>query len=173
MKRVNVMRRSNSLGIPNKQKGATLFTALVFLALMTIVSVSASKISMMDALVAGNNQRQMELYQDTSKDLKDLTTVVNLYKPMVKIPGDVFDPITGIYVVPDTPAGKEMQITDPNKRYSCGGFEGKAVSIGPSVSPCDLYDFQVKSGRVNTGARDQHNRGGGKEKPNPKKDSYL
>lgn len=171
--RVKVVRRSISLGMRNKQIGATLFTSLVFLSLMTIVSVTATKISMMDVLVAGNNQRQMEVYQDTSKDLKDLTTVVNLYKPLVKTPGDVFDQDTGIYVIPDTPSGKEMQITDQNKRYSCGGFEGKAVSIGPSVSPCDLYDFQVKSGRVNTGARDQHNRGGGKEKPNPKKDSYL
>ena len=169
--RVKVMQGTIFLSMPNKQKGASLITALVFLTLMTIVSVTAAKVSMLDTLVAGNNQRIMELYQDTSNNLKELTTVVNLYKPLVKTPGDEFDSVTGIYVIPDTPHGKEMQITDPDKTYSCNGFNGEATSIGPDVPPCDLYDFQVKS--ADRGARDKHNRGAGKEKPNPSKNSYL
>ena len=159
--------------LSRKQQGATLFTALVFLTLMTIVSVSATKLSILDVLIAGNNQRQMELYQDTSNDLKELTTVVNLYKPLVKTLGDEFDPVTGIYLVPDTPHGTEMQITDPDKSYSCTGFNGEATSIGPDVPPCDLYDFQVKSTKASSSVRDRHNRGVGKEKPNPSKNSYL
>ena len=160
----------------NKQRGATLFSALVFLILMTIVSVTAAKISMLDTLVAGNNQQQMQVFQSTENDLKELTTVVKLYSPLVNNPVDAkFDESTGIYEL-DVDTNKPhitQQITDLSKRYSCGGFSGKAVSIGPSVSPCDLYGFQVKAKKAGSGVRDRHNRGAGKEKPNPKKDSYL
>ena len=170
------MNSKQQILLSRKQRGATLFTALIFLLLMTVVSVSATKIAMLDVLVAGNNQQQMMLYQSTSNDLKELTTVVKLYAPLVNNPVSAkFNETTGIYQLA-ADANKphiEQQITDLNKRYSCGGFSGRAVSIGPSVSPCDLYDFQVKAGKANSGAKDQHNRGAGKEKPNPKKDSYL
>ncbi len=157
-----------------KQRGATLFTSLVFLALMTIVSVSAAKISMLDVLVSGNNQQQMMLFQQTENDLQLLATVPELYDPLTGKGGAAFDDNTGIYeLVDSTKPNLTQQITDKEKRYSCGGFAGKAISIGPSVSPCDLYDFQVDSVMQGTGVKDRHNLGAGKEKPNPKKDSYL
>ncbi len=61
-----------------KQQGATLVTALVFLVLMTIVSVSAAKISMIDVLVSGNNQQEMLLFQKTSRELEDHTNPTKL-----------------------------------------------------------------------------------------------
>lgn len=164
----------NNNSLPSQQKGATLFTALVFLTLMTIVSVSATKLSILDILVAGNNEQQMRLYQTTENDLHKLTTVSQLYKPLTKTPGHEFDETTGIYKIanPDN-SNSLQQITDPGKRYECAGFSGQGVSIGPDVPPCDLYDFQVKSKLSNTSAVDRHNRGAGKEKPNPSKNSYL
>jgi hypothetical protein len=169
------MRNKNRYKLVHKQKGATLFTALVFLTLMTIVSVSATKLSILDVLMAGNNQQRMQLYQETANDLVELTTVIELYKPLVKTPGHLFDPETGIYSLPKDSAKPhvEMQITDPGKTYSCKGFNGQATSIGPSVPPCDLYDFQVKSTKASSSVKDRHNRGAGKEKPNAKKNSYL
>ena len=158
--------------VPKKQKGATLFTSLVFLILMTIVSVASSKMSRLDIMVSGIIEQQMRLFQTTENDLNTLTTVVKLYKPLIKETGHEFDPITGIYEVPDTPQRKKMQITDLDKTYSCKGFNGEVVSIGPNVPTCDLYDFQVKSAG-HGGARDRHNRGAGKEKPNANKNSYL
>ncbi len=159
---------------PKKQKGATLFTALVFLTLMTVVTVSASKISMMDLIVSSNNQQEMMVFQTTDSDLKELTTVPKLYKPLVKTPNHEFDETTGVYEILDsTKPELEQQITDKEKRYQCGGFAGKAISIGPSVSPCDLYDFEVRTKMGHSGVKDRHNRGAGKEKPNPGKDSYL
>lgn len=165
----------------HKQKGATLFTALVFLALMTIVSVSATKVSIMDLLVAGNNQQQMLLVQETENDLKILTTVPNLYAPITG-DGGAFNALTGIYEVPDDPnrSNIEEQIKDvgfdlpeEQKYYQCQGFSGMAVSWGPDTPKCDLYDFQVRSRRPNTSISDRLNRGAGKEKPNGKKNSYL
>ena len=160
----------------SKQRGATLFTSLVFLILMTIVSVSATKIAMLDVLISGNNQQQMLLFQSTENDLKELTTVVQLYAPLINDPVSAkFNELTGIYEL-DLDSNKPhitQQITDKEKTYQCGGFAGQAISIGPNVPSCDLYDFQVKSRQQNTGVRDRHNRGAGKEKPNPNKNSYL
>ncbi len=165
------------LTLPQQQRGATLFTSLVFLALMTVVSVSATRVSILDVLIAGNNQQQIRNFQDTENELKKLTRVDDLAVPMLnEAPGEEFNEITGVYNVPPRSAsetGIDRQITDTGKRYPCGGFEGQAVSIGPDVSPCDLYDFQVRHKMTNSSVRDRHNRGGGKEKPNANKNSYL
>jgi len=170
------MNNKQQILFSKKQKGATLFTSLVFLALMTIVSVTAAKVSMLDVFVAGNNQQQMMLYQSTANDLKELTTVVQLYAPLVNDPVSAkFNEITGIYeLLADTNKPHiTQQIIDKEKTYECGGFAGQAISIGPNVPICDLYDFQVKSWKQNTGVKDRHNRGAGKEKPNPNKNSFL
>ncbi len=169
-----IIQYKNSL---KKQHGATLFTSLVFLALMTIVGVSAAKVSMLDVLISGNNQRQMEVFQDTANDLKRLADVRKLYKPLIgKIEGSTthqFDSTTGIYEVPGTASNSTQEITDSETRYDCAGFRGEAVSVGPDTPPCDLYDFRVEYKENGTSAKDIHNRGAGKEKPNGKKNSYL
>ncbi|GAA0397350.1 hypothetical protein GCM10009133_02990 [Cocleimonas flava] len=166
----------NNLKLSHQQRGATLFTSLVFLALMTVVSVSATKVSLLDLLVAGNNQQQMRNFQDTENELKKLTRVEELMVPMIhETPGEEFNATTGIFSVPAKAGdhGVEREIRDTFKRYTCGGFEGQAVSIGPDVAPCDLYDFQVRQRASNSGVKDRHNRGAGKEKPNANKNSYL
>lgn len=158
-----------------KQKGATLITTLTFLALMTIVSVSATKISILDILASSNELQKSILFQQAENGLKKITTVSKLYKPLTKKDGASFSASTGIYHLPDNLLGSDtkLQITDKNKRYECNGFNGKAISLGPSVPRCDLYDFGAKVKKLNSGASDRHNRGAGKEKPNPLKNSYL
>lgn len=176
---MNTMQKIITLN--NKQAGATLFTSLVFLALMTIVGVSASKVSIMDLLIAGNNQEQMILQQETENDLKILTRVEKLFVPITNSGGS-FDVDTGIYKLPSDPNRPHVneQITDVDhdlpeelRYYQCQGFSGLAVSLGPDVPKCDLFDFQVKSSRPNSSVVDKHNRGAGKERPNAKKNSYL
>jgi len=161
---------------PSKQKGATLITALSFLALMTIVSVSATKISILDILASGNDQQQSLLFQRSENSLIELTTVSKLYKPMVKVDGASFSESTGEYLFPsanDSDFLIQQKITDKKIRYECNGFNGKAISLGPSVPRCDLYDFEARMRKQNTGASARHNRGAGKEKPNLLKNSYL
>jgi len=149
-----------------KQKGATLFTALVFLTLMTIVSVSATKISMLDILVASNNQQNMLLFQSTSNQLKETATINNLQLTFTE------DGFTGnvsgndnLFEFDDSPENIEERITDMTLEYPCER-QGAASSIGPNAPACDLYDFQVRSSLNNSSARDQHNRGAGKMVPN-------
>lgn len=146
----------------SKQKGATLITTLVFLLLMTIVSVSAAKISILDILVAGNDQQQMLLSQQTANDLTRLTNVIELYTPIIE---KTFDAITGEYILTGSALGLSEMITDKRAKYECEGFDGKAIGVGINQSPCFLYDFQVNAKGVNSGVRDRQNRGAGKEKP--------
>ena len=169
MKTSPQMKIINNLKLPSQQQGATLFTALVFLILMTIVTVSATKVSMLDILMAGNNHQKMEAYQETSNDLKDVTSVVNLYDPLIAN-GQI---ATWTHTVTLTDPNKSQVISNPVKKYQCGGFDGQAVSIGPDVPPCYLFDFRAESKKAHSSAKDRHNRGGGKEFPNPGKNSYL
>lgn len=149
-----------------KQQGATLFTALIFLILMTIVSVSAAKISMLDILVAGNNQQRMMLYQDTSNQLKKMANIATLNSSFTE---DGFtsnvDGNPTQFLVDDSPDNMEERITDMTLQYPCER-QGVGSSIGANTPPCDLYDFQVQSTLQGSGATDQHNRGAGKMVPN-------
>ncbi len=163
---------SGYYGSSAKQQGATLITVLIFLTLMTIVSVSATKISILDILAAGNEQQQSLLFQRAENKLKEITSVLKLYKPLTGANGASFSETTGEYQLPGE-QGVELKITDRHIRYECNGFNGKAISLGPSVPRCDLYDFEAIIKKRNTGADDRHNRGAGKEKPNPFKNSYL
>lgn len=158
--------------IKKKEQGVTLITVLLFLMIMTVVGVSASRIAIIDILIAGNDQQQMLVHQQTESDLKVLTTVVKLYEPLV---GKLFSETTGAYTF-DTNSDKPYtveKITDRHLTYSCIGFAGNAISIGPNVPSCDLYDFQINSSLQNSNVKDRRNRGAGKEKPNPQKNSYL
>ena len=44
--------------------------------------------------------------------------------------------------------------------------QGLGSSMGASAPPCSLYDFQILLYQKETGARENHHRGGGKMVPN-------
>lgn len=153
----------------NKQQGATLFTALVFLVLMTIVTVSATKLSILDVLLAGNNQQQMELFQRTSNDLKSHADPIRLL-PILQhngvstawnftMPQDVSYP------------NRDERIENRVKKYHCTG-NGLATSVGPDTPPCFLFDFEVRNRKVNSSAREVLLRGAGKEFPKASRNNY-
>ena len=153
-----------------QQEGATMVTTLVFLLFMTIVTVSASKLAILDMLVSGNNQRQVEIFQQTGNDLKLLTTPIKFFAAYsanehhMPWDHDVVDTSK-----PDT----QQNIGSRDFEYECAGFFNLAVSIGSSQSPCFLYDFNVKNSLLNSGVRDKHFRGAGKEFPDSSKHSTL
>lgn len=154
-----------------KQQGATMVTTLVFLLLMTIVTVSASKMSILDMLVSSNNQRQVEIFQQTENDLKQLTTPVKFFDAYSANEHQI--PWAYDFVENSLKPNIKEQIESRNLRYICGGFNGLAVSMGPDTSECYLYDFSVKSSISNTGVKDRHLRGAGKEFPNPSRNNAI
>jgi hypothetical protein len=159
-----------------RQQGATLITALMMLLVMTIIGISAIKMSSINILIAGNDQQKLMLMQETETTLNNLASPGKLIDPLIHEPIDGtpadFDAQTKEYQVPHPfKANMTETITDMDKLYGCEGFDGKAVSIGSDVPPCHLYDFKVDA-RKNS-ARVVRRRGAGKEVPNIAKHSFL
>ena len=153
----------------NREKGATLFTALVFLTLMTIVSVSAAKISMIDGLMAGNNQQKMELYQQTSNDLNNHTNPGRLLPILQQ--QHVNTAWSKAITQDASHPHRSEKIENRVKKYHCAG-NGLATSIGPDTPPCYLFDFEVKNKKAYSSAKEQHTRGAGKEFPKASRNNY-
>lgn len=157
-----------------KQQGATLVTVLVFLVIMTGLGVSASKIAVQDIMIAGNDQLQVDAYQETSNQLKKLTSVIELYVPLTGQGGAEFNDTTGVYKFPLNTADphNDRQISRL-ERFPCNGFSGRPVSIGPDQAECDLFDFYVRRRMPDSSITERHNRGAAKEVPNISRNSYL
>ena len=140
----------------NKQQGATLITALGLLMVMTVAGVTATKMSSIETLIAGNEQSKMKLFQETQSDLYELTTPLKLMPALLD--DTLF--VNDIYEVSNAHAKKEF-ITKL-EGYTCKGINGLAASVG---GPCKLYDFKVTTRSEAGGAREESHRGAGKEVP--------
>ncbi len=159
-----------------RQQGATLITALMMLLVMTIIGISAVKMSSINILIAGNDQQKLMLMQETETALNNLATPGKLIDPLINEPIEgggraQFDADNKYHVPKPFKDNMAEIITDMDKLYGCEGFDGKAVSIGSDVPPCHLYDFKVKAQK--NSARVVRRRGAGKEVPNIAKHSFL
>lgn len=158
----------------SKQKGATLFTALIFLALMTIVSVSAAKISMLDVLVAGNNQQQMMLFQKAARELNDHASPANLLELLQADNGrtnNFLEEWNRSSAVNSANPGSKRKIKNRVIEYSCGAIGGLATSQG-SENSCRLFDFEVITKDPDSNETDRHVRGVGKQYPGPSRNNF-
>lgn len=163
---MNINNTHSINAIPRKQRGATLFTALVFLTLMTIVSVSAAKIASLDAIVAGNNQQQMLVFQQTDKTLNGFSNPVRVVVAISENGGveDKWDKI--LNPNPDTSVNATREIKNRGIDYPCKA-EGLATSVGNSSAPkCYVFDLSAEDSLVSFGMSDKHYRGVGKFLPN-------
>ncbi len=139
-----------------KQQGATLITALGLLMVMTIVGVTATKMSSIETLIAGNEQSKMKLFQETQSDLYKLTTPLKL---MPALQDDALF-VDGVYEVSNEHSKKEF--IAKLEGYTCKGIDGLPVSVG---LPCKLYDFKITTRSATGGAIEESHRGAGKEVP--------
>lgn len=147
---------------PKKEQGATLFSALAILSVLTIVSLSSARMSIMDIRVASNDEQQLMVYQEAENALKRITKPLKLYEWIEARRDD--SGAKGIDDIESAGLKAKTNITDLNTEYACVG-KGGAVSIGPGVPFCELYDFHVDINKQGLGTRDVHHRGAGKEVP--------
>jgi hypothetical protein len=140
----------------HKQQGATLITALGLLMVMTVVGVTATKMSSIETLIAGNEQKKMKLFQETQSELYKLTTPIKL---MPALQDDTLF-VNDVYAVSHETI-KQEDITKL-QGYTCKGIDGLAASIG---GPCKLYDFKITTRSATGGAAQESHRGAGKEVP--------
>ena len=129
-----------------RQRGITLVTSLIFLVIMSVVAMMASKLSIMDTHLARNNKERVLIYQETANDLRLLADVERLHGPMTE---RKFSATTGIYLPPKealkpstTEAITDIGFDQDSNLYDCEGWSGRASSIGLGARKCDLFDFQ-------------------------------
>ncbi len=157
----------------NKQQGSTLITALMMLLVMTIIGISAVKMSSINIIIAGNDQQKLMLKQVADTKLINLATPVKLLPPLLD--NTLFVETDGrmVYTTPDverlSPLADEY-ITDMGRLYGCEGIGGKAVSVG---TPCKLFDFKIIATTALGLSKEERSRGAGKEVPATAKYSLL
>ena len=151
----------------NKQQGATLITSLIMLLVMTIVGVSATKISSMSALISGNDQQQMLLAQTLDSKLSNFASIETLEESFTDTGFTPSDGQTNKYIfslVEENGLKVNKEITNLDFNYSCKR-NGIASDIGADAPNCNLYDFHIKLNRSHSSARDRRHQGSGKMVP--------
>lgn len=136
----------------NKQKGATLVSALTFLVLMTVVSVSAMKVSILDILVAGNDQKKSLTYLSAETALALNVNYFVVYKES-----------------PDLTKHNGMDskvVINKDGKDRCRGILGHANSIGGHNTPdCQIYTINSKGYKQGSVISDTHVRSVGRQVP--------
>jgi hypothetical protein len=118
--------------------------------------------SIIDIKVASNDEQQMMMYQEAENALKKITKPIKLYHWIEARRANA--DAKGIEDIVEDSLTATTNITALNREYACVG-EGGAVSIGPEVPACELYDFHIDINKEGLGVRDVHHRGAGKEVP--------
>jgi Tfp pilus assembly protein PilX len=148
----------------NKQVGMTLITSLMMLLVLTILGVTAIKISSVDLLIADNYQKKLSAYQAAESKIQKDVDFYWLYRW-----------ITTASNSPDGDSGTMVttaKIVDLDRSYQCNP-NNLATSIGPDSTPCKIFMFHVEAAMKSSGAKESHFQGAGKLTPNLSKGSFL
>lgn len=148
----------------NKQAGITLVTSLMMLLVLTILGVTAIKISSVDLLIANNYQKKLQVYQAAESKIQKDVDFYWLYKWILT---DANAPTDN-----DNDVVTKSEIIDIDKEYQCTPND-LATSLGPDSTPCRVFMFQVEASMKTSGAKEAHYQGAGKLTPNLSKGSYL
>ncbi|RVU84037.1 hypothetical protein EOL70_14635 [Leucothrix sargassi] len=148
----------------NKQTGMTLITSLMMLLVITILGVTAIKISSTDLLIASNYQKKLHVYQAAESKIQKDVDFYWLYQWMTNNINAPEDEKNGIVT--------SSEIVDIKKEYQCTP-NNLATSLGPDSTPCRIFMFQVKASMKTSGAKEAHYQGAGKLTPNLSKGSFL
>ncbi len=149
-----------------KQSGITLVTSLVMLLVVTLLGITAIKLSKTDLIVARNYQQQLTVYQAAETKLRQDVNFYHLYEWML-------DNTKHPEKAEDQNLVSETLVVDLGRKYICKGRLSRAASIGPDAPPCKLFMFKIDSYLEGTGAKDSHYQGAGKQIPNASRGSYL
>ena len=148
-----------------RQSGITLITSLMMLLAMTIIGVTAVRISSVDLLVAHNYQQQLSVYQEAETKIRREVSFYRLHDWMMadKQPPDTQK---------DSMVSKAA-VSDLERSYPCKGRSSLANSLGPDAPACKVFLFTIDSDMKGTGAKESHYKGAGKQFPNQSNGSYY
>lgn len=153
-------------GINKKnQSGITLITSLMMLLTMTIIGVTAIKISSVDLLVANNFQQQLAVYQEAETKSRREVNFLRLHSWMM----DEQQPPT----TTKNSLVSKASVVDLERQYPCKGQSNLANSLGPDAPACKVFMFSIDAKMNETGAKEKHFNGSGKQFPNQSNGSYY
>jgi len=141
-----------------RQSGITLITSLMMLLAMTIIGVTAIKVSSVDLLIASNYQEQLSAHQEAKTKTRREVSFYRLH-----------DFVMAETQPPNTVKGamvSKAEVTNLNSEYPCKGRSFLANSLGPDAPPCRLFMFAVDANLKGSGAKENHYQGAGKQYPN-------
>jgi hypothetical protein len=148
-----------------RQSGITLITSLMMLLAMTLIGVTAVRISSVDLLVAHNYQQQLSVYQEAETKIRREVSFYRLHDWMM---ADKQPPETLKDKMTSTAA-----VSDLDRSYPCKGRSSLANSLGPDAPACKVFLFTIDSDMKGTGAKESHYQGAGKQFPNQSNGSYY
>jgi len=137
----------------------------MMLLVMTIIGVTAIKISSVDLLVASNYQQQLSVYQEAETKIKRDVSFYRLHDWMMD---DKQPPVST-----KAKMTSNAEVTDLERDYPCKGRSNLANSLGPDAPNCKLFMFAVDANIKGTGAKENHYQGAGKQFPNQSNGSYY
>ncbi|MGB1310497.1 MAG: pilus assembly PilX family protein [Leucothrix sp.] len=151
--------------INKKQSGITLITSLMMLLVMTIIGVTAIKISSVDILVAHNYQQRLSVYQEAETKVSNDVDFHRLHNWIMK---DESPPVTTKGAVTAI-----AEVTDLKREYNCKGRSNLAQSLGPNAPTCKLFMFSIDARMKGSSIKENHYKGAGKRFPNQSNGSYY
>ena len=156
-----------SISTYRKQSGVTLITTLILLVVMTVFGVSAIKLSLINALIAGNDQQEMLLSQEAQTQLNDFARIINLSNTYSATGFQSRGSNVDKYIFDQTNIDgikTDKTITNMNYNYTCKR-RGLASSLGSDAPNCDLFDFFVELKSSHSSAKKSRHEGAGKMLP--------
>jgi hypothetical protein len=145
----------------SSQQGASLLVGLVILLVISILGVSSVRLSILDTLMASNDEQQMLVTQTSETAKKQVVYFYHLFKWISE--GENPDDITT--TIKSTHISSRITL-DSGEFYPCFGQAGEAMSLGPAAPKCRVFSFEIDSKIAGTGAQEKLVKGEGKEFPN-------
>lgn len=148
--------------VKNKQKGMVLVMALIMLLIITIIGVSAARMSSNDTQVAGNSIYSVLVFQGAESALGRSASAKDW--SVIKLAAE--DLTSAAVAVPDTYFDAEKVMGNATLESS-GTVQFETILNGPvinSIANSSEFDYQVfrvtgESKLAATAARDQHTEG--------------
>lgn len=146
---------------PKKQHGVVLIWAVVFLLVITIVGVSAVRMSGIDTQIAGNSEQTMLAYQGAESGLGKAATpadVNNIIQAALRS-ATAPSPIPADYLPDETISGGGVIASSGNTQYETTSEHCSTATADSSDFACDIYQVNITSRIQGTGVRTTHTAG--------------
>ncbi|MCK5895292.1 MAG: pilus assembly PilX N-terminal domain-containing protein [Cocleimonas sp.] len=143
------------------QQGASLFMGLVILLVISILGISSVRLSILDTLMASNDEQKMLVTQTSETTKKKVVYFYYLFKWISA--NETPEKITT--TMKSTTISSQVEINS-GEFYPCFGQTGEAMSLGPAAPKCRVFSFEIESKIAGTGAQERLVKGEGKEFPN-------